>query len=137
MYCSTWYHLYIIIYLLYSYVGLGLGLDIGLQLGLGIRLGLRLRVGIGLRLGLGIRLGLGLGIRLGLGLRPLPSPYYMCHIRRHGIPHFTRGYRICVKSVRGIPNFKGGVNFHDTGLSSFNTKRYEKKILILYLCERQ
>ena len=135
MYCSNWYHLYIIIYLLYSYVGLGLGLGIGLQLGLGIRLGirlgLRLRVGIGLRLGLrlglGIRLGLGLGIRLGLGLRPLPSPYYMCHIRRHGIPHFTRGYRICVKSVRGMPNFKGGVNFHDTGRSSFNTKRYEKK----------
>ena len=112
MYCSNWNHLYIIIYLLYSYVGLGLELGIGLQLGLGIRLGLRLRVGIGLR--------------LGLGLRPLPSPYYMCHIRRHGIPHFTRGYRICVKSVRGIPNFKGSVNFHDTGLSSFNTKRYEK-----------
>ena len=128
MYCRNWYHLYmyIIIYLLYSYVGLGLVLGIGLQLGLGIRLGLGLRLGIVLRLGL--------GIRLGLGLRPLPppspspSPYYMSHKQTRDTS-FHKGIatQICVKSVRRIPNFKGGVHFHDTGLISFNTKRYEKK----------
>ena len=37
MYCRNWYHLHIIIYLLYSNVGQGLRLGIGLQLGLGIR----------------------------------------------------------------------------------------------------
>ena len=86
MYCRNWYHLHIIIYLLYR-----------LQLGIGLRLGIRLRLGLGIRLELGLGLRLGIGLRLGLGirlgLRPLPSlspsPYY---IRRHGIPHFTRGY---------------------------------------------
>ena len=107
MCCRNWYHLHIIIYLLYSNVGLGLRLGIGLRLGLGIRLGL------------GLRLGLELGIGIRLGLRPLPSlspsPYY---IRRHGIPHFTRRYpNLREIGYMGYPIL--WVNFHDPGIQRF------------------
>ena len=96
-------YIIIIIYLLYSNVGLGLRLGIGLRLGLGIRLGLRL--------------GLGIGIRL--GLRPFPSlspsPFY---IRRHGIPHFTRRYpNLREIGYVGYPIL--WVNFHDPGIQRF------------------
>ena len=78
-----------IIYLLYSYVGLRLG--IGLELGLIYNYLFTVYLCRARARARAIQLGVGIW----LGLRPSPSPYY---IRRPGIPDFTRGTQICLKS---------------------------------------